>query len=128
MALACFVADHERALTHDFRAEYGISIDDVGEAYSWGETDRLIESLKREQGSHLFADLRGWAYSMTRAEHLLVGLYNAFAVVNHNKKSGQAAPKWPTPFDGDTAPESPDDIDDDEARRILSATLGRDIN
>lgn len=74
-------------LAPTLRAQFGVSIDDIGDRISWGEARDLVLSAAADTSTEFGASLAGWAYPAS-----LIELMQLSATIADNKAFQSAAP------------------------------------
>lgn len=97
-ALLAFIAEHERALTYDFRVRFHLPLSSIGGEVTYGEAILLISELKRETGSHLVMSLRGWDWSASNADIALITHAEWYMNVHRDTKASKEPIKLPRPW------------------------------
>lgn len=115
-ALLAFVAEHERALTYDFRAKFCLPLSAVGSDVTYGEAIILIEGLLRETGSHLVAKMSGYDWVASHADVALITLSEWFMNVHRDRDKSPEPLRLPRPWPaGRTAP----DVNEEERAALV---------
>lgn len=70
LTLLRYADEHRTALACDLRQAFGLSIDDMGEGFSWGEAWELVQGLAMEPGTRMHAALVGWEWPLSRADQV----------------------------------------------------------
>lgn len=110
------VEEHRAALRFDFRDRFGLSLDDAGDRYSFGEAIDLTLELLAEQGTRSHAAVRGWAYPLSLTDQWLQQMVEILGAVHRDTKK-QPQPitfGWPWPQESDVT---------DEEREALTQQL-----
>lgn len=110
------VEEHRAALRFDFRDRFGLSLDDAGDGYTFGEAIDLALELLDEQGTRSHAAVRGWAYALSTTEQMLQHLVEMYAAWHRDTKK-QPQPVtfgWPWPVESGVT---------DEEREALTQQL-----
>ena len=103
-------------MTYDFRHLFGLSLNDLGEGYDYGEALSLVQELAKDQGSRFFASLQGWSYPMSRQEMYSGLLLTQVANALRGEKDEPFRLDWPWP-------DEPQESVSDEERAIGRARL-----
>lgn len=101
------IEEHRAALRFDFRDRFGLSLDDAGDGYTFGEALDLVRELVDEQGTRSHAAVRGWAYALSTTNQTLQHLLELYAAVHRDTKK-QPKPMslgWPWPEQADVTEE-----------------------
>lgn len=94
------IEEHESAVRYDLR-KLGMSLDDIGEAYSWADAVAVVEQLKRDTGSHLWASLAGYSWAASMADVALILM--ATRKLNEGRAAGDPPIELPLPFQPERA-------------------------
>lgn len=104
-ALLAFVAEHERALTYDFRHYLHFPLSEVGDSVTFGEAIHLVQGLLAEPRSHIVADLRGYTSVATDAEIAQITLAEWYVNVHRDTEKAREPFRFPRPWpDQDATP------------------------
>lgn len=127
LALAAFLAEHERALTFDFWHFFRLPLSSIGSTITCGEAWHLISGLAVEQRSHLVVERRGYTWAATDADVAQITLAEWYANAHRDIKAAPEPFRFPRPWT-DQAPES--DVTDAERaeleRKLLERSALRD--
>jgi hypothetical protein len=94
-ALLELIEEHRPAFEYDWRSRFHVGLDVVGDEMGWGETIRLAGVLSADPGSQLWASLHGWRNPASRAELVLMDLWDiTFKAAGPKKWT-----PYPRPFD-----------------------------
>lgn len=105
LALAAFVAEHERALTFDFRHFFNLPLSCIGGSITYGEAWHLIAGLAVEQRSHLVIEGRGYTWAATDSDVALITLAEWYTNVHRDTKTAREPFRFPRPW-ADQKPEN----------------------
>jgi hypothetical protein len=97
-ALLAFVAEHERALTYDFRHRFQMPLSDIGSRIPFGEAIFLVEGLMREPSSHLAMTLRGWEWAAGFDDVALITLAEWYTNAHRDTKAAPDPFRFPRPW------------------------------
>lgn len=102
----------------DFRARLGLSWDAAGVDFSWGEAVALVNRLRADMGTHLFASLAGWSWAASYGDVVSALHYAAFLAAHTDESKGKA-PSVPFPWAAEGAAE----VVSAEERRVAEEYL-----
>ena len=119
-ALLEFVDEHERALTYDFRARFGLSLSAIGAEVSYGEAIALVQGLRCETGSHLAADLNGYDWVASHTDVAMIVLSEWFLNVHRDREKSPEPLTLPRPWPA--ADQAPDVTADERAELLRQLT------
>ncbi len=108
------VEEHRAALRFDFRDRFGLSLDDAGDGYTFGEAIDLTLELLDEQGTRSHAAVRGWSYPLSWSSQMLQHLVEINARWWRPTGSPPLSLGWPWPQQSDVT---------DEEREALTQQL-----
>lgn len=93
-------------------------LDDVGDAFTYGEAIDLVEALVDEPGTRLYAAVRRWEFPMSRLERDMRLLTESYLEVHRDKKKRTQPVDlgWPYPAE---------ELVTDEEREALTQQLIR---
>lgn len=90
------VHEYPAEVAYDFRAHFGLSIEDLGISYTIHEAVLLTSVLLRDPTSWLSAARERWQYPVTREWTLLASLFDL--TVAANSKKGRKTKPYPRPW------------------------------
>ncbi len=111
------VEEHRAALRFDFRDRFGLSLDDAGDRYSFGEAIDLTLELLETQGTRSHAAVRRWSYPLSHADAMLQHLVELEARWWKAKGSPPLSLGWPWPQESD--------VTDEERERLTQQLIAR---
>lgn len=119
------VEEHRAALRFDFRDRFGLSLDEVGHGYTFGEACDLVLELLETQGTRSHAAVHQWRYSMSTTDQWLQHLVEMVgATLRDTKKQPQPVRfGWPWPEKSDVTDEERESLTQQLIAR--SALAGR---
>ncbi len=125
LRLLDLVEEHRPSLRFDFRDRFGLSLDDIGTTYTYGEAFDLVDGLRATRGTHTHAAAARWKYPMTRAEISLQTIEISFANVHRDVKVHPQpfTADWPWPGEDDVTPEEREALTEQLIRRSALAAL-----
>lgn len=97
-ALLAFVAEHERALTFDFRARLHMPLSSLGWEIPFGEGIHLVMELRRDTGSHTYASEHGYQWVASFAEIAQMAHAEWYMNVHRDRKEAPDPIRLPRPW------------------------------
>lgn len=123
LGLLHLIEEHRRAARADFRERFSLSLDDVGDAFTYGEAIDLVEALIDSAGSRLHAAVRRWEFPMSRLERDMRVLAESY-LERHRDSKKRAQPfdlGWPYPAQELVTAEELEDLTQQLIRRSALA-------
>lgn len=121
-ALLAFVAEHERALTYDFRTRIHMPLSALGWEIPFGEGIHLVMELRRDTGSHTYASERGYDWVASYADISQMILAEWYMNVHRDRKQSPDPIHLPRPWP-DQAPNA--DVTAEERAELEQKLLAR---
>lgn len=94
LAVCEILADYKAAFVYDFRARFGLGLNDIGSTVSWEEIVYLVSILLADPTSWIQAAKNNWKHPIDYNWIIQASTYDLLAAVNSKRK-----PKpWPKPW------------------------------
>lgn len=80
-------------------AKLGLDVDEIGSSIRWVAGRDLVDELAKDWGSHLHADLSGWAFPASYGD--LMSMITAQRLLSVYRDPKKPVTALPTPWDGE---------------------------
>ena len=76
LGLLDLIEEHPGAIEYDWRTRFHAPASDIGTAYPWDESLRLVKILRADPSSMIAAAFEGWDHPISREALVLMDLYD----------------------------------------------------
>lgn len=89
------IDEHRGAFEYDWRARFHLPLTAMPDKMGWGEGYRLSMALVTDPSSQVSVAIQGWKYPATRAEIVMLELFD----LQHMSKAKRKPKPYPRPWD-----------------------------